>query len=86
MSKRATITVLSVRQPWAWLLVNGYKDIENRNWATEFRGRCFIHAGKNFDQEGYDWVRRNFRHISLPQPGRHAAKTNTAATINIPEI
>lgn len=23
---------LSVRQPWAWLIVNGYKDVENRNW------------------------------------------------------
>jgi hypothetical protein len=25
---------LSLMQPWAWLMVNGHKDIENRNWAT----------------------------------------------------
>jgi hypothetical protein len=23
---------LSIRQPWAWLICAGYKDIENRNW------------------------------------------------------
>jgi hypothetical protein len=30
---------LSVRQPWAWLIVNGYKDVENRSWTTHYRGR-----------------------------------------------
>ncbi len=24
--------VLSIKQPWAWLICAGYKDIENRNW------------------------------------------------------
>ncbi len=23
---------LSIKQPWAWLICAGYKDIENRNW------------------------------------------------------
>ena len=36
---------LSVRQPWAWLIVNGYKDIENRVWSTKRRERIWIHAG-----------------------------------------
>lgn len=36
---------LSVRQPWAWLIVNGYKDIENRDWATNLRGRISVHTG-----------------------------------------
>ncbi len=40
---------LSIRQPWAWLIVNGYKDIENRTWATNFRGSVLIHAGKTPD-------------------------------------
>lgn len=35
---------LSVRQPWASLLVSGLKDIENRTWAPNFRGRIMIHA------------------------------------------
>lgn len=36
--------VLSVKQPWAALLVNGIKDIENRTRRTTFRGRILIHA------------------------------------------
>jgi hypothetical protein len=35
---------LSVRQPWASLLVSGLKDIENRMWAPNFKGRILIHA------------------------------------------
>ncbi len=38
---------LSVRQPWAWLIVNGYKDVENRSWPTHHRGPLLIHAGSN---------------------------------------
>ena len=40
-----TVRALSVRQPWAWLIVNGYKDIENRTWRTSHRGPLLIHAG-----------------------------------------
>ena len=36
--------VIVVRQPWAWLIVKGYKDIENRTWATRFRGPLLIQA------------------------------------------
>ena len=40
---------LSIRQPWAWLICKGFKDIENREWSTNFRGRIYIHAGKTMD-------------------------------------
>ena len=36
--------VLSVRQPWAWAIIHGGKDVENRNWYTSFRGTLAIHA------------------------------------------
>lgn len=36
--------VIVVRQPWAWLIVNGFKDIENRSWATQYRGPLLIQA------------------------------------------
>jgi hypothetical protein len=45
---------LSIRQPWAWLIVNGYKDIENRTWATKFRGPVLVHAGKQMTRGDYD--------------------------------
>ncbi|MBL8048095.1 MAG: ASCH domain-containing protein [Chthonomonas sp.] len=41
--------VLSIRQPWAWAIIHGGKDIENRNWRTNYRGPLAIHAGKQFD-------------------------------------
>lgn len=48
---------LSIRQPWAWLVVHGYKDIENRDWYTSYRGRIYIHASKQFDDTGWDFIK-----------------------------
>lgn len=45
---------LSIRQPWAWLIVNGYKDIENRSWPTRFRGPVLIHAAKGMTSAEYN--------------------------------
>lgn len=44
---------LSIRQPWAWLIANGYKDIENRSWNTTYRGEFFIHASKAMTRKEY---------------------------------
>ena len=35
---------LSIKQPWASLIAHGIKDIENRTWATKYRGKVLIHA------------------------------------------
>jgi hypothetical protein len=35
---------LTIRQPWAWLIVHGHKDLENRTWCTSYRGPLLIHA------------------------------------------
>jgi hypothetical protein len=45
---------LTIRQPWAWLIVNGYKDIENRCWSTNFREEIFIHAAKGMTRKEYN--------------------------------
>ncbi len=53
--------VLSVKQPWAYLLVSGIKDIENRPRRTHFRGRILIHAsakafkGYNVQYNSFDY-------------------------------
>lgn len=47
------IPALSIRQPWAWLIVNGHKDVENRDWKTNFRGAFLVHAGKTRDRSEY---------------------------------
>jgi hypothetical protein len=45
---------LSIRQPWAWLILNAGKDIENRDWPTHFRGRFLIHASKGMTHDEYE--------------------------------
>ena len=45
--------VLSVRQPWASLLVRGVKDIENRTWSTTYRGPVLIHACAGAPRVGF---------------------------------
>jgi len=51
---------LSIRQPWAWLLLKGIKDIENRTWRTNHRGPFLIHASKKFDTKSIIWIYDNF--------------------------
>ena len=38
------MTALTVRQPWASLIMRCGKDIENRDWRTNFRGPVAIHT------------------------------------------
>lgn len=47
------VKALSIRQPWAWLIVNGFKDVENRTWphAPTFRGHFLIHASRKIDAD-----------------------------------
>lgn len=44
---------LSLRQPWAWLVVHAGKTIENRRWNTRFRGTFLIHAAKGMTFDEY---------------------------------
>lgn len=40
---------ISVRQPWASLIVCGLKSVELRTWATDYKGPLYIHAAKRLD-------------------------------------
>jgi len=48
---------LSVRQPWAWLIVNGWKNIENRDRRFSHRGPMLIHAAQRMTPEDYEACR-----------------------------
>ncbi len=50
-------SALSVRQPWAALLVGGRKTVEVRTWPTSVRGPVLIHAGKIPDKLAEGWQR-----------------------------
>ncbi len=47
---------LSVRQPWAWAIVNDFKPVENRSWPTKLRGPVLIHAGAREESDDVDFV------------------------------
>ena len=49
---------LSIRQPWAHLIVNGTKDVENRGWAPTYRGPLLIHAGQTLHTAALPYLLR----------------------------
>ena len=59
---------ISVQQPWAWLLANGHKDIENRSWHTKMRGEVLIHASKGMTRAEYAEAKKlcDILHVKLP--------------------
>ncbi|MBQ8659385.1 MAG: ASCH domain-containing protein [Bacilli bacterium] len=42
---------LTVKQPWAQLIVDGYKKYEFRGWKTKYRGKILIHAGMSLEKD-----------------------------------
>jgi hypothetical protein len=45
---------LTIRQPWAYLIVTGAKRVEHRTWRTHHRGALLIHAGLEIDEAGFE--------------------------------
>src|SRR5579883_721575 len=69
---------LSIQQPYAWLIVHGYKNIENRDWTTSYHGLLLIHAGKKIDRTvllSREWESKN---LAMPDHWK-------AAWSNMPE-
>jgi hypothetical protein len=54
---------LSLKQPWAALLVHGRKTVEVRRWPTARRGRILVHAARVSDErpEAWAWVPEELR-------------------------
>ena len=58
---------LSVRQPWAWAIIHGGKDVENRSWRSRYRGPLLIHAaGTQEDDDVLDACRLVAKLRGLP--------------------
>jgi ASCH domain len=53
---KVTHYALSLKQPWAALLVHGLKSIEVRRWATARRGPVLIHAARISDPRPEAWA------------------------------
>ena len=50
--------VLTIKQPWASLIMLGLKKYEFRSWKTDYRGELLIHAGKGIDKDGMERLKR----------------------------
>ena len=50
--------VLTIKQPWASLIMLGLKKYEFRSWKTEYRGELLIHAGKGIDKDGMERLKK----------------------------
>jgi hypothetical protein len=48
------VLALTVRQPWAWAIIAGFKSVENRRWKTAVRGRILVHAGRLDEPDALD--------------------------------
>jgi hypothetical protein len=46
------VKALTVQQPWAWAIVHGGKNIENRTQLWKYRGPLAIHAGQRWSERG----------------------------------
>ncbi|MBR1154613.1 ASCH domain-containing protein [Bradyrhizobium sp. JYMT SZCCT0428] len=57
--------IISIRQPWASLIVSGVKDVENRSWSTSYRGLVLIHASRTADNITDDEFQSRFE-MAIP--------------------
>ncbi len=46
---KTAVKALTVRQPWAELILRGRKPFELRSWRTKYRGPLVIHAASKVD-------------------------------------
>ena len=42
---------LTIKEPWATLIIDGYKKYEFRSWKTNYRGKILIHAGMSLEKD-----------------------------------
>lgn len=52
--------IISIKQPWASLIVSGAKDVENRTWLTTYRGPILVHASQRSDPISGDEIQKRF--------------------------
>lgn len=66
---------LSIRQPWAWMIIHGGKNVENRDWSTKVRGRVLIHASKGMTNDEWNSAWRFSRETSALSIARNVGLT-----------
>lgn len=70
--------ILTVRQPWAWAIIHGGKDVENRvrNIAGDYRGPVAIHVALRDDDDAFEQEHPMHGLIFAPCPNRASVDHN----------
>lgn len=72
--------VLTIKQPFASLIAEGYKEYEFRTWKTKYRGPLLIHAGLGVDKEAM----KRYEKLNLDYPkGKIIAKVNLTDCLEV---
>lgn len=50
--------VLTIKQPFANLIIENKKVYEFRTWKTNYRGKILIHAGLNIDKPSFERLKK----------------------------
>ena len=75
--------VLTVKEPWATLIVERYKEYEFRSWKTNYRGKILIHAGLTVEKENIE----KFKKYDLKyNPGYIIGEAELIDCIEVDEI
>jgi len=78
------VKIISVRQPWAWLLFHG-KNIENRTWRTSYRGPLLIHASQAMEENDFpvqrEWIKESG--IVIPEDLPRGCIVGSATLTNV---
>lgn len=65
---------LTIRQPYAWAVIHGGKDVENRKVAWNFTGTLAIHAGLQYAGAEATTIVERLADQRVPQPGLPGGK------------
>jgi dihydrofolate reductase len=72
-----SMMALSIRPAWAWAIIHGGKNVENRSTRTRFRGRFLVHASLALKQSDFERATQALRaageHSILPREDEFAA-------------
>ena len=73
---------ITIKEPYATLIAEGYKEYEFRVWKTNYRGDILIHAGKSFDEKSLDRFKdKNLKY----SPGKIIAKATITDCVLVDE-
>ena len=80
-AKLKSVPVLSIKQPYAWLIANGYQNILNSARRTNYTGEVLLRA-QELSQYGYKKIVEKMSDIKMPS----AEKLQTNGIIGIAKL